>query len=112
MTYQPKTGAPCTCKRGAQRDNCPECEGTGQVIDFRAIRAAKPTTDLYQRVTEAGIPTDSHESDLYVKGTPEAFALVKASGLSWSTFHSYTDGTTWIEIPFAYSPFWERRTGR
>src|SRR5438128_11130754 len=27
--YQPKTGAPCSCKRGAQRDNCPTCEGTG-----------------------------------------------------------------------------------
>lgn len=37
MTYQPKTGAPCTCKRGVQRDNCPTCEGTGQVIDFKAI---------------------------------------------------------------------------
>ena len=38
--YQPKTGAPCGCKRGQQRDNCPQCEGTGQVIDFAAIRAA------------------------------------------------------------------------
>ena len=37
--YQPKTGAPCACKRGVQRDNCPECEGTGQRIDFAAVRA-------------------------------------------------------------------------
>ena len=37
--YQPKTGVPCTCKRGVQRDNCPECEGTGQRIDFAAVRA-------------------------------------------------------------------------
>lgn len=36
--YQPKTGAPCTCKPGIQRDNCPGCEGTGWRIDFRAIR--------------------------------------------------------------------------
>lgn len=36
--YQPKTGQKCSCKRGVQRDNCPECEGTGWVIDFRAIR--------------------------------------------------------------------------
>jgi len=41
-TYQPETGAPCSCKRGVQRDNCPTCEGTGQVIDFAAIRARKP----------------------------------------------------------------------
>ena len=37
--YQPKTGAPCGCRRGVQRDNCPTCEGTGMQIDFRAIRA-------------------------------------------------------------------------
>ena len=37
--YQPKTGARCTCKPGVQRDNCPDCEGTGMRIDFAAIRA-------------------------------------------------------------------------
>lgn len=37
--YQPKTGAPCFCKRGVQRDNCPSCEGTGMMIDFARIRA-------------------------------------------------------------------------
>ena len=37
--YQPKTGARCGCKPGVHRDNCPECEGTGMVIDFAAIRA-------------------------------------------------------------------------
>jgi hypothetical protein len=36
--YQPKTGARCSCRRGIERSNCPNCEGTGMVIDFRAIR--------------------------------------------------------------------------
>jgi hypothetical protein len=36
--YQPKTGVKCGCKRGVQRDNCPNCEGTGWIIDFKAIR--------------------------------------------------------------------------
>ena len=36
--YQPKTGAPCACKPGRQRDNCSTCEGTGWVIDFAKIR--------------------------------------------------------------------------
>lgn len=27
MSYQPKTGQPCDCKRGIERDNCPACEG-------------------------------------------------------------------------------------
>lgn len=40
-TYQPKTGQPCSCRRGQQRDNCPACEGTGMKIDFAAIRARK-----------------------------------------------------------------------
>ena len=39
--YQPKTGARCTCKPGIERDNCPRCEGTGMVIDFARIRAAR-----------------------------------------------------------------------
>lgn len=39
--YQPKTGQPCNCKPGVQRDNCPRCEGTGKVIDFAKIRTAK-----------------------------------------------------------------------
>lgn len=38
MAWQPKTGEKCTCKRGMERDNCPACEGTGWVIDFRLIR--------------------------------------------------------------------------
>ncbi len=36
--YQPKTGARCSCKPGVQRDNCPQCEGTGWRIDFKLIR--------------------------------------------------------------------------
>jgi hypothetical protein len=36
--YQPKTGATCSCKQGKQRDNCTKCEGTGKVVDFKAIR--------------------------------------------------------------------------
>lgn len=40
--YQPKTGQPCACKRGVQRDNCPRCEGTGWRIDFRTLREKYP----------------------------------------------------------------------
>ena len=39
MSYQPKTGQKCHCRPAVQRDNCPDCEGTGWAIDFRAIRA-------------------------------------------------------------------------
>lgn len=45
--YQPKTGAACGCRRGVQRDNCPNCEGTGRVVDFRAIRNRKPLVPVF-----------------------------------------------------------------
>lgn len=35
------TLGPCSCRPGIGRDNCPTCEGTGQRIDFAAIRAHK-----------------------------------------------------------------------
>lgn len=45
--YQPKTGEPCSCRRGVERDNCPQCEGTGQRIDFAAIRKRTPPVDAH-----------------------------------------------------------------
>lgn len=46
MSYQPKTGAACSCRPGVERDNCPQCEGTGGRIDFAAIRAThRPSID-------------------------------------------------------------------
>jgi len=35
-------GISCGCKKGIERDNCPNCEGTGKSIDFRAMREQKP----------------------------------------------------------------------
>lgn len=43
--YQPKTGQPCSCRPGIARDNCPACEGTGQRINFAAIRARRVRHD-------------------------------------------------------------------
>lgn len=43
--YQPKTGQRCHCRPGVWRDNCPQCEGTGWVIDFAAIRAQQELTN-------------------------------------------------------------------
>lgn len=38
MSAAPTLG-PCHCRPGVARDNCPDCEGTGKRIDFRALRA-------------------------------------------------------------------------
>lgn len=45
VPYQPKTGQKCHCRPGIQRDNCPDCEGTGMRIDFAKIRAATVRND-------------------------------------------------------------------
>ncbi len=34
------TLGPCACRRGIERDNCAQCEGTGRRIDFAALRAS------------------------------------------------------------------------
>lgn len=43
--YQPKTGEKCHCKKGTQRDNCPDCEGTGMKVDFAKIRNKNKSKD-------------------------------------------------------------------
>ena len=58
------------------------------------------------RGADCGI--DHHESDLYVRATPETRAIVKASGKSHSFFKANDDGRVWIDVPFEYDPFWAR----
>jgi hypothetical protein len=65
---------------------------------------------LYTDLTAAGIPTDNHESDLYVLATPEARELVRKHGHgSPASFVSAIDGKLWFDLPFQFDPFWERR---
>jgi hypothetical protein len=63
----------------------------------------------YKALLKAGCEMDSHESDLYVRATPEAVAIVKESGWRYETFTSQTDGQQWLDLAFAYEPFWESK---
>lgn len=93
--YQPKTGQPCSCKRGVQRDNCPECEGTGQRIDFAAIRA------------RAATPAPTHCVNLY-DNSPQrgkACAELPISRADWCSFCAVTPKTTFTPGgPWRYEP--------
>jgi hypothetical protein len=71
-----------------------------------------PYTNPYKQLKALGVPMDSHESDLYVQATPEAVSIVKASGWSHMFFQSQIDGNTWIDVAFAYEPFWEKKQAR
>jgi hypothetical protein len=65
-------------------------------------------SDIYHDLLAAGVPLDSHESDLYAKVTPASRAIVTRSGHSFTVFRSQIDGALWFDLPFAYLPFWER----
>lgn len=65
--------------------------------------------DFYAAVVAAGIEVDHHESDLYVLDTPEARELVRTYDKPLQVFTSHVDGRQWLDVPFAYTPYWEKR---
>lgn len=67
---------------------------------------------FYTEAKELGVPMDSHESDLYLKLTQEVVDLLvryKEEKAKSMLFVSEIDKEMWIEIPFAYDPWWENR---
>lgn len=67
---------------------------------------------LYQELKSAKCEIDSHESDLYVKATARALAIIAKYPNGYSRFISQIDGTYWLDIPFAFDPFWEKVASR
>ena len=65
---------------------------------------------LYERAKAAELDIDNHESDLYLKDTPEAQTIIKdwqkASGLDGCITYFKDEGVQWIDIPFMFDPFW------
>jgi len=102
-----RTGA---ASRGIQRP-------TLHAREHRGVRdhGAK---SLYDKLKDAGQTLDHHESDLYVKWTPEAEAIIKAHGGTEAanarpfTYQRNGKGERWIDVPFAYIPWWDKRTRR
>ena len=67
------------------------------------------TPTLYEVLKAAGCDLDSHESDLYVKDTPEAREIVGRYCLPINLFVSPIDKKMRIELPFMNQPFWEAK---
>lgn len=44
----------CSCRPGVERDNCPQCEGTGNRINFAALRAERGTLCGTRRSVQRG----------------------------------------------------------
>lgn len=65
---------------------------------------------LFSRIVSAGIAYDSHESDLWLPDTPEVRQIMAGFPLEKSQavrFRSLVDGRYWLDVPFAYMPYWE-----
>ena len=64
---------------------------------------------VYEKIQEANIPTDHHESDLYVLATPESKAILERANRSLESFISQIDHKMWYNVAFAYDPFWKMK---
>lgn len=63
---------------------------------------------LYTDLKSKGNKLDSHCSDLYVRATSKALAIIKAHGHCFSRFIAQDDKQLWFDVPFAYDPYWEK----
>jgi len=63
---------------------------------------------LHAECLMLALNVDSHESDLYIEDTPAARKLVTFHGHEIKSFISPIDGKSWLDVPFAYEPFWEK----
>ncbi len=68
---------------------------------------------VYQKAKAAGLQIDSHESDLYLKDSPEAQKILREENATTARrFISQVDGLMWWDVPFEFDPFWERVANR
>lgn len=69
---------------------------------------------LYETLTEAGVETDSHCSDLYFPATPESRAILGRFPVERANATCFTpwDGSQglWFDVPFAFTPYWKAAT--
>ena len=73
---------------------------------------------LYKRLTNAGIKTENHYSDLYFPVTEESKKILdeyrkdnNLNGMGMvTTFTNQVEGGRWYDVPFAYDPYWENLT--
>jgi hypothetical protein len=67
---------------------------------------------LYQDLVDAGVKIDHHESDLYFQATEKSLAILAKYPEKKEIASPFIDSIEhkpWIDIPFAYLPFWEKK---
>jgi len=68
-----------------------------------------PTKPVYDALKEAGCKMDNHESDLYVEDTETSRDIIARYDLKAKPFTSQVDQGPWLELPFMFQPFWDRK---
>ncbi len=67
---------------------------------------------LYEELVEAGVETDSHESDLYFPATQQAMSILRKYETHTANAVYFThaiNGEHWADVPFAFTPWWTKR---
>lgn len=69
-------------------------------------------TSLYNTLKAAGIEMNNHESDLYVKVTPQSTAILLTFPTHFENaqrFIDRTNGDLTYDVPFAFEPYWDAK---
>lgn len=64
---------------------------------------------LFEEIKVAGIKYNHWYSDLYIPNTPQVREILSRHRQHLrltSAFIDQIDGENWLDIPFAYEPFW------
>ena len=66
---------------------------------------------IYAQMLEAGIEIGNHASDLYVPDNEVTRKIIAGYEFksNCTTFRNQINGETWVDIPFAYDPWWKSR---
>lgn len=65
---------------------------------------------LFEIFELLGIEIGNHESDLYVKVTPESRCIVDVYEYKKQVTTFHFRGELWFNIPFAFDPFWDKKS--
>lgn len=67
---------------------------------------------LFEELKAANVETSSYRSDLYFEDTEASRAILAEHAMlekQSSRFRNQVNGETWIEVPFAFDPYWESK---
>lgn len=72
-------------------------------------------TNLFAEIKAAGIPCHNHESDLYLPDTAEVWRILEkfpGHRANARRFFNRVEKETWLDVPFAFQPWWDIRAGK